>query len=313
MVTYTCDICSKQFNRKSNYDYHIGNKKKPCRQITEKINQNLPNLPKLTKNGPKNLSNELTTECEYCNKGFSTIYSLKRHMDGRCKVKNDLDNENKLKDELYLKQIEEQSKKIEELSKKIEELSKKSKTSNINNNIVVNNNSNTTNNTNTNNINLVAHGSEDLSKYDTEKVLKFLCTYEIFDIIPDAVKDVYINDKKPENKNFRVTDISRNKSEYFDGVNWIVGKADEGILKIFENINDLFVEPFNNTNIRKTMAFINQNEEFQKRWKQINSSRNFCKNLYNDKDKDSIDNRNNILNQLKLLFYNFREQIINTN
>ena len=49
MVTYTCDICSKQFNRKSNYDYHIGNKKKPCQQITDKINQNLPNLPKLTK------------------------------------------------------------------------------------------------------------------------------------------------------------------------------------------------------------------------------------------------------------------------
>ena len=32
MVNYTCFTCNKSFNRKSNYDYHTNNKKKPCKQ-----------------------------------------------------------------------------------------------------------------------------------------------------------------------------------------------------------------------------------------------------------------------------------------
>ena len=30
MVLYNCPTCNKEFRKKCNYDYHIGNKKKPC-------------------------------------------------------------------------------------------------------------------------------------------------------------------------------------------------------------------------------------------------------------------------------------------
>jgi hypothetical protein len=328
MVIYTCPNCLKKFNRKSNYDYHIENKKKPCRANIPKYSEIFPNIPKYSENSEVlddlRVSDQSETPdqvsdiniCDYCNKSFSTKFNLNKHIKHNCKLKKQQDEENKVKDTQLvelMKKLEEQSKKIEEQSKKIEELSKNPK--NINNNIVLNNNNsiNTTNttNTNTNNIKLVAHGSEDMSNFDIETVLKYLCSVELFDIIPDAVRDVYLNDSKPENKNFRVTDMSRNKSEFYDGKNWIVGKADEKIMKIFEGINDKFIEPFIGDNLDKTMSFINRKKDYRERLKAINSGRHFCRSLYSETDKEAISNRNTILDELKLLFYNNRDNILN--
>ncbi len=338
MVIYKCPTCLKEFDKKDSFVKHTEKKKKPCRPNIPKNSELFPSIPKYsekTKNIDILIDNPIDFDesvksifCEYCNKNFSTKFNLNKHIKYNCKQKKIVDEnikkeneENKIKDQ----QIQELIKKLDEQSKKIDELSKNSKnisnnivlnannitTTNTNANSITNTNTNNINNTNTNNIKLVAHGSEDLSDFDIETVLNYLCTVDLFDIIPDAVKDVYLNDDKPENKNFRVTDMSRNKSEYYDGKNWIVGKADEKILKIFENINDLFIGPFMGENYNKTMNYINQKQEFRERLRTINSGRNFCRNLYSETDKDSINNRNNILEELKLLFYNFREQITN--
>ncbi len=54
MVNYTCPTCSKQFNRKSNYDYHIENKKKPCQPIAPEAPEKLQNNSESSQKAPKN-------------------------------------------------------------------------------------------------------------------------------------------------------------------------------------------------------------------------------------------------------------------
>jgi len=73
MVEYECEKCHKKFDKKSNYETHK-KKKFPCVSETIKIDEN----------GIKKYI------CEYCNYEFSRSYLLKKHLEGKCKIKNDL-------------------------------------------------------------------------------------------------------------------------------------------------------------------------------------------------------------------------------
>jgi hypothetical protein len=260
--------------------------------------------------------------CAYCDSEFTRKDALKRHMNNRCASKKDYDNK-KREEHILLQHVQELKQKLDDQSKQIEELKKqKSNIKNIKNvnNVVINSNSNnSSNNSNINNIgnsvskniNIVPHGEEDLSTIDLETKLDFLNTLDFSNIIPNMAKHLFINDDKPEFKNFRVTDISRNKSEYHDGKKWNTGRADQGVSKIFENINDMLGEPFTQDNLEKTIQFIKKNpKKYSKQT--ITWSKNYCKNLYDNKEKENIVNRNNVINDLKLIFYNNREQILNT-
>ena len=33
MVLHKCELCLKEFTKKSTYDYHVNNKKKPCKRM----------------------------------------------------------------------------------------------------------------------------------------------------------------------------------------------------------------------------------------------------------------------------------------
>ena len=39
MPIFSCTKCDKEFNRKSNYDYHINNMKRPCNIIKSENNE----------------------------------------------------------------------------------------------------------------------------------------------------------------------------------------------------------------------------------------------------------------------------------
>ncbi len=325
MVKYTCNICLKEFNRKSNYDYHVDNKKKPCLPYPHNSAQNIQNprtIPHNFSGSPENQTQssdeEIKTEnnpksyiCIYCDSNFARSDILKRHTDKYCKIKK-ASEENKKYNEILLEQVQELKKEIEELKKKPQS---------INNNVVINNSNN--NNSKTLNmgnksvnignksVNIVAHGQEDLSTIDLETKLDFMNTLDFPSIIPNMAKHLFINDDKPEFKNFRVTDISRNKSEYHDGKKWNTGRADQGVLHMFENINDILIEPFTDDNLEKTIKFIQKDpKKYSKQT--IIWSKNYCKKLYDTKDKENISNKNDILDELKLIFYNNREQILNT-
>ena len=104
MVNYKCNICGKIFNRKSNWEYHEKNKKKPCKpnnndniKIAPKLHQTAPNcteefetniICKSKKNQDTTLIyNKLYINCNYCGLIFSRKSALTRHLKDRCNVK----------------------------------------------------------------------------------------------------------------------------------------------------------------------------------------------------------------------------------
>ena len=180
----------------------------------------------------------------------------------------------------------------------IEDL-KKQKTTNI----TINNNTDNSTKTNVNNINLLAHGSEDLGKIDTKTILKYLCSDKFESIIPNVVKEIFRNKDRPEFLNFEVTDLARNKSRFYNGNDWEVGDADDGILKVFENTNSRILEPFDKENIENTVEMIRKDKELYPNYKTIHYGRNFCGKLFSE-DKEYIDHKDKICQNIKHMMYN---------
>ncbi len=206
MVKYTCPTCCKEFNRKSNYDYHMESKKNPCKAIT-KINQKLPKITKINQNNDNCV-------CTYCGVSFVNIYTLKRHIDSRCKVKKEDDDNKKNIFELLLEQekkekellnnkVDELQNQLLELTKTIKELSSKSAT------IINNNNYGNVNNITIPLEKLSKFGKEDLTKISQKEFLK-IKNYQGVAIFLETAKLIYNNHSM--NKTVYVTDYSRKKA-----------------------------------------------------------------------------------------------------
>ncbi len=168
----------------------------------------------------------------------------------------------------------------------------------------------TINNTlnNQNNI-IIAHGSEQFDKIELETIMNHLSTVNFKDIIPNMTKHLYINDKNPQFKNFCVVDLARNKCKYHDGKRWVVANTNEKIDKIFDNVHNVLMEPFEKDKIEKTIKFIKENpRKFCEKW--ITYSRNYLTNLYDEEDRENMENKNKIINELKLIFFNHKDEIL---
>ena len=314
MVNYKCEICNKEFKKKSHWIDHTENKKKPCKQTIINNNIKAENYPKLSKNYPKlsksiletNCVNEKSIKdsykldnlkkCNYCLKIFSNIYNLKKHQNGRCKVKN-LDEEkkeqifNKLIDkenkiELMFNNFEELQKNNIKLQDQVKELEKKLKeqtksydnkikdiiTKNVNN---YSNNTNNTINTNiTNNIiiptdKLVSFGKEDLKKISYNTILKSLGNWDItgYRIFTELLKLIHFNEQFPEYQNVYITDKNREKYMVWNGSDWVLN--DICLKQIIDKIQKLviineddFEEAKKNKNFKdiltKLMKYINK-------------------------------------------------------
>ncbi len=251
MVNYTCVKCNKEFVKKSNYLTHM-NKKNPCEPIIVTTNYppGLPPKPPII----YNFDNINSNICIYCNTIFTRKDVLKRHIDNRCKVKKLKDEEEEkdkenifklllAKDEEMKKRdeenkknmnkLEENNKKLEENNKKMEEYVKKLSDMNIelNNKVgkllekmsinnINNNINNITNNTNITNINiskdkLVNFGEEDIKEIELKL---FDNCFNKFGkhIFEASAKNIWFD--KPKNKNFYISDLSRDKAMcYKDG------------------------------------------------------------------------------------------------
>ncbi len=119
MVDYKCPTCLKNFNKKDSFLKHTEKKKKPCQK-------NLQEFAEICK---KNNSKKIDkcNNCIYCNKNFSSIYTLNRHLDNNCKHKKVEEEKNKKeKDEINKQnaQLEELIKQLKDHSNKFEEISK---------------------------------------------------------------------------------------------------------------------------------------------------------------------------------------------
>ena len=127
MVKRQCHKCQAIFERKSHYDYHM-NRKFDCtpNNIILNVNsKNSTNLQKITeinenkkfgqenKEKQENNKDEENFTCSYCQKNFSTKYTLLRHLNDSCKAKKENDNEK----ENIFKMLLERDKRIEKIEK----------------------------------------------------------------------------------------------------------------------------------------------------------------------------------------------------
>ena len=176
---HICELCNKIFTKKSTYNYHINEKKRPCELKAEKIPKISSNLNQKAENLTKNihqitpnytnLTPKAENKCNYCGYKTERIDNYNRHKSS-CKVKKQEISE---KEEILNKLLEQNNKleltnnklalTIEELNKRIEKLE--------NNNNKINHTQNNKNIKHQNNgisntINIIGFGKEDLSKID---------------------------------------------------------------------------------------------------------------------------------------------------
>ena len=271
--------------------------------------------------------------CSFCNKQYSSKYTLTRHLNDNCKIKKDSDNEKENIFKLLLEKDKENKEKINQLEKQnkilmdkidklinLKEYSKPSKIINDNKNIT-NNLSNTINNYSKtqNNIVMVNFGKEDLSIIDKQIFLDRIIKKNINGVkIPDEVlKIIHFNPMYPQLYNIYISDINRDKCMVYENGEWILSNIDN-IPQIMDKIC-LFSQKQINTLKNKYP----NNKLLQDRLKVIEKYNNMIDNDYLEELKDDKENNKNEIkrcedfqknthNTLKKTLYNEGKKIKKT-
>jgi hypothetical protein len=259
MTIHRCEKCLKIFNQKSHLVNHLIKRKKPCSSsdilnLCDLINpteshQN-PTNPS-TKIPPKTIINNNTINndiakthndhnvCLYCEKDFSRVDSLQRHLKDRCKIKKKNDD----KDSKIQILIEENALLKEIILKNKDVLT----TGNIiNNNNTTNNSNNTKNshNNTTNNIqqnvqvNINGFGKEDLDKLNILDAMKVYLKSTGGNIIANMLKYINLNANYPENNNICISDLSREIVKMHNGKKYIYKKFKNAKYDIVDKVVD---------------------------------------------------------------------------
>ena len=207
MVNYICPRCNYTTMQKTNFRYHL-NRKKICKpkfgcisvlKIAEFYNivisnenkkthsKNIPktfqkckkNIPKTFQKHSKKIKKN-NTICRYCKKVFSSYNNKWKHENRVCKEKKRLEKENK------------------ELKYKLKQI-----TSNTISNSNINSN-------NTNNIiinNFFDKDNDLFTRINNKKNLKLLNNKSYDQLLGLLCKQIYFNDKYPEDKNIKCTNL----------------------------------------------------------------------------------------------------------
>ena len=282
MVKRICPKCNAEFDKKYSYDRHI-NKKFNCAKNDNVLkNDNTPNdlsefekeicdfsanlgipneilksenscdymMPKddVQQSSISNESN-VNYSCSYCNKTYSSKYTLSRHLNGSCKIKKNNDNEKenifKLlleKDKFHKEEIKLHKEELNELKKQNKYLMEKidkliclkenSKSMRFTNNNTLINNGQIINNHNSikqnNQIIMVNFGKEDLNIIDKQLFIDRIIKKNITGVqIPDEVlKIIHFNPMYPQLSNIYISDINRDKCMIFDDGGWKLSNID---------------------------------------------------------------------------------------
>jgi hypothetical protein len=266
--------CQKTFDNKTHYIKHLGRKiqckeiinKKLDEDVNDKLDKNTISIESVKNNlsGENILISYLSEKlddntnintfinsknngykCSICNiiyKHSQSLYTHKRqkHPDYETDL-NNINNKQKEKSEiekfkeLFLQKQDYYEKQLNALNEKNKQLellvnTSKSKTKNITNN----NTNNTTNNGTINNINIVQFGREDSSLLNKEEISKILYERGIDGLLA-SIEVFHFNDRLPQFKNIRLTNL---KSKYIDihnGRKWIKENQDKVLNDTLEN------------------------------------------------------------------------------
>ena len=317
----TCKINNDKINIKTSTFYDVEN--------NDKIDLMNPNIPKMDSlemdkkkeikiiNNGKLKDIKIKTNldgkkkkrkifCEFCEKCFSTQSNLNKHII-KCKEKIKIEEANdsmKVLVELLNKQIEEQriyyEKKEKEQKKEMEkkerefriELDKRNKQidelikkSGINNSGTITTNIQ-------NNIKLLAYKDTDLSKITDHDIIK--CINHNNMCIPQLIKMIHLDPKKPENHNIYISNIKNGYIMLYDGKKWNTFNRDNTITDLIEDKQNIIEE--------KIEDWVTKGREYPELMKKFKR--------YLDK-KENNEVLNKIKEEIKLMLYNNKNVISN--
>jgi hypothetical protein len=175
-MEFSCSNCEYKSNVKNCVIRHINNKNLEC-----------------FKNNPVLKSTIIHIKCDFCNKTYTTVPILKKHLK-TCKVKKE--------------NLEEENKKLkEELALATKALSEKPSTINI-----------TNNQNNQINIHLTPWNNptlpENVEKYYNEALKK------LFLAVPTIIKQIHFNKDHPENHNISIKNARSGIAKVYNGKEW---------------------------------------------------------------------------------------------
>jgi hypothetical protein len=264
MVNYICPKCDKVFKQKSNYVVHTENKKNPCNKSdflvppkSAKSPPNSANFIEYLLKEPEQQNNDNKCICSYCEKSFTRIDSLKKHLNGRCKSKENHDELEKLKEEMKFimegfKNLQNNYQNMENENIKLKneiEIIQKEGNKNNNTQIINNNDNRQINKGIIQNNFIVQFGEEDIDKIDLKEAMKIFLNSTGGNIISNMLKYVNLNAKYPENNNLCITDNVREKVKMHNGQKFVYKK--------FKNVKDEIVSK----GIRNTKKIIKKYKE----------------------------------------------------
>ena len=306
MVQYKCLRCNYNTFDKSRYINHL-KRKNICENINNVSNLNeeyikyniIDKLSKTTKKPQKNTSlpqKNTNLECKFCEKTFSRIDSLSRHLK-KCKEKEKDDNdkqdllnlvnllnkqieEHRIEKEEYKKEKEEYKKELEKRNKQIDELIKKTGV-----------NIGTQNNNIQNNIQILAYNNTDVSHLTDSDYLK--CLKHSNFCIPHLIKEIHFNPKKPENHNIYISNLKNNYAMVYDGNKWNIKDRDESIQNLIDD-KEIIIE-------QKLEEWIENGNKYPTIMKKFTR-------YIDKKENDTVLNK--IKSEIKLMLFNNRDIIL---
>ena len=237
---------------------------------------------KLSKESQK-LSVKKQYECEYCNKEFNSRQNKWYHLKTCKEKKKDDEEKSNLLDLVNMlnQQLKEQRNEFkEELSKRdkqIDELIKKAGmtigTQNIQQNIKI-----------------LAYKDTDLSHLTDKDYLQCLSRSNM--VIPNLIKRIHFNPKKPENHNIYISNIKNKYVMIYDGKKWNLQSREEAIDDMIDT-NEMVIE-------QKLEEWLENGKEYPEIMKKFNR-------YIEKKEKDEVINK--IKEEIKLILFNNRKSV----
>ena len=304
MVNYECIRCGYSTNDKTKMKSHL-NRKRVCKSLLNDINideyktdiltgkkivldeslQNIPIHPKSSHDIPNHpKTSQKMYKCKYCYKKYKHNYHLTRHYKTcKEKIKDDKEKQNlvnlvEMLNQQLKQQKEEHKKQISEQNNQINELIKKTGI-----NIGTQNNIQ-------NNIQILAYKNTDLSHLTDQDYLQCLNRSNM--VIPNLIKRIHFDPKKPENHNIYISNIRNKYIMIYDGNRWILHNQDEAIDDLID-INEVVIEQ--------------KLEEWVENGKKYPDIMNKFNRYLEKKENDEVLNK--VKEEIKLILYNNRKII----
>lgn len=295
-VSFQCSKCYRSYSSQSNLNRHYNVHHAVQKIVPHKTAQNRTNPKKSKKLPHKSLtsdekSNKVTITCPYCLCGFTRKDSRNRHIKKYCKVIKKSIAE---KEQIYQNLLKQMNNDKQELINEISNLKTQIINNNITNNNQTNNNCNNTTN-NTFNIQLVAYGKEDKESLTKKELFKILS--KGFDSVPELVRAIHFDEKRPENHNLFISNMRDSYVMVFDGNRWTLVDRKETIDNILDNGKEFLVLKYDDI---KSIC----NEKQKLILKKFNRFANQIDNC--------PERRKTIVNDIKMILYNGRELPLKT-